>query len=284
MNRLAVIFLCAGEVLGGLTFVTGVEAAQPQRVLRVCAAPDNLPFSNWRGEGFENRLAELVAREMKATLEYVWCPPHGGPAHEIVESGLADVVMGVPPGLGRLRTTRPYYFTSYVFVYRRDAFPVRSFDDPALRIMRIGVQMAGNDFVHTLPAHALAVRGHVENIRGYAFSLERPQDNPATEMLRAVARGELDVAVAWGPVAGYFSSQQRAPLEMAPVMPERDGPGLPFVFAIAIGLRPSEHALRAEIELVLRRHSAEIDRILDEFNVPRVSPEDKVTSLAPPPV
>lgn len=284
MSRLAAFIRCVGKIIGGLVFAAALSAAESPRVLRVCAAPDNLPFSNLRGEGFENRLAELVARELKATLEYVWCPPHGGPAHEIIDSGLADVVMGVPAGWGRLRTTRPYYSTSYVFVFRRDAFPVHSFDDPALRIMRIGVQMAGNDFVHTLPAHALAVRGHVENIRGYASFQERPQDNPATEMLRAVARGELDVAIAWGPVAGYFSSQQQAPLEMAPVLPAHDGPGLPFVFAIAIGLRSSEHALRAEIDLVLRRRSAEIDRILDEFNVPRVSPEDKATAPAPPPV
>lgn len=284
MNRLAVFALRIGNIAGGFAFVAGLAAAEPSRVLRVCAAPDNLPFSNLHGEGFENRLAELVARELKATLEYVWCPPHGRPAHEIVEAGLADVVMGVPMGWRRLRTTRSYYASSYMFVYRRGAFPVHSFDDPALRIMRIGVQMAGQDFNDTLPAHALVVRGHLENIRGYAFFLERPQETPATEMLRAVARGEIDVAVAWGPLAGYFCSRQQVPLQIAPVMPEQDGPNLAFVFPIAIGVRAGDRALRTELDAVLRRCGAEINRVLDEFGVPRVAPKEQAAANDMPPL
>lgn len=268
----------------GLAVASALSAAPPPRVLRVCAAPDSLPFSNLRGEGFENRLAELVARELKATLEYVWCPPQGAAPHELVENGLADVVMGVPAGWRRLRTTRPYYSSSYMFVYRRGAFPVSSFDDPALRIMRIGVQMAGGNFDASLPAHALVVRGHLENIRGYAFFHERPQVTPASEMLGAVARGEIDVAVAWGPVAAYFCSRQQVPLEIAPVLPQQDGPNLTFVFPIAIGVRSDDRALQVELDAVIVRRRDEIIQMLDASGVPRVPLKEPAAAHCPPPV
>lgn len=262
--------LKAGVLL--LAVVVTLGAAVPPRVLRVSADPNNLPFSNARGEGFENKLAELVARELHAKLEYVWWPQRRGFVRETLDSGRADLVIGVPAGYDRLLTTRPYYSSTYVFVYRRDAFPVHSFDDPALRIMRIGVQMIGDDFSNTPPAHALAMRGHIENIRGYTVYGDYAEDSPAAEIVRAVARNEVDVAVAWGPLAGYFASRQKVPLVVTPVSPDSDGPQLPFTFAIAMGVRRGNRELRREIDAVLRRCRSEIDTILTNYAVPRVEP------------
>lgn len=257
-----------------------LAAAESRRVLRVSADPNNLPFSNARGEGFENKLAALVARELHAKLEYVWWPQRRGFVRETLDSGRADLVIGVPAGFDRLLTTRPYYSSTYVFVYRRDAFPVHSFDDPALRIMRIGVQMIGDDFSNTPPAHALAMRGHIENIRGYTVYGDYAEESPASEIVRAVARNEIDVAVAWGPLAGYFASRQKVPLEVTPVSPPSDGPQLPFTFAIAMGVRRGDRELRRELDAVLVRCRAEIDSILAGYAVPRVEPTAALSTEA----
>jgi quinoprotein dehydrogenase-associated probable ABC transporter substrate-binding protein len=257
-------------------------AAEPLRVLRVSADPNNLPFSNERGEGFENKLAALVARELHAKLEYVWWPQRRGFVRETLNSGRADLVIGVPAGYERLATTRPYYSSTYVFVYRRGTFPIHSFDDPALRIMRIGVQMIGDDFSNTPPAHALAARGHIENIRGYTVFGDYAQESHAAEIIRAVARGEIDVAVAWGPLAGYFATRQAVPLELERVSPEQDGPALPFVFPIAMGVKKGDVALRHELDEIIERCRGEIEAILDHYGVPRVEPpsERKEVSYA----
>lgn len=274
-----------------LTGLAVLAAEPPQRVLRVSADPNNLPFSNERGEGFENKIAELVARELGAKLEYVWWPQRRGSARDTLNSGVADLIIGVPAGFERVATTRPYYASTYVFVYRRGALPVESFDDPALRVLHVGVTMIGDDLSHTLPVHALLARGYVENIRGYAIHGDHGTDNspdpqnPAAEIMRAVARGDIDVAIVWGPLAGYFGSRQSVPLEIAPVSPERDGPGLPFVFRIAMGVRKGNETLRRELDAILQRRRAEIDGILAEFGVPRVPSGGapvEVSIVAPP--
>lgn len=262
--RFALVF-----VLVLLVVLTLSAADAPQRVLRVSADPNNLPFSNSRGEGFENKLAELVARDLGARLEYVWWPQRRGFVRETLNAGLADLVIGVPAGFERVATTRPYYASTYVFVYRRGAVAIESFDDPALRALRVGVTMIGDDFSNTPPAHALMARGCVENIRGYSIYGDYRTESPSAEIIRAVARAEVDVAVAWGPLAGYFSSRQEVPLEFTPVTPDHDGPGLPFVFRIAMGVRKGNEPLRRELDEILQRRRGEIDRILDNYAVPR---------------
>lgn len=258
--------------MGALIAALGGEAAE-RRVLRVGADSNNLPFSNARGEGFENKIAELVARELRAELEYVWWPPRRGGVRESLDAGRADIVIGVPVGAVGLATTRAYYASTYVFVYRRGAIPVESFDDPVLRILRVGVTMIGEGFAHTPPAHALVARGCIENLHGYPLHGDDGPENSTGEIVRAVARGEIDVAVAWGPFAGYYATRQLTPLQLAPVSPERDGPDLPFVFRIAMGVRKDDDALRRRLDEILVRCRAEIDRILDDFGVPRVTPQ-----------
>ena len=267
--------IMAGISVAALGLVTLAVArqssAEPVRTLRVCADPNNLPFSNERKEGFENRLAEIVAAELGARVEYTWWAQRRGFIRNTLGADLCDVVMGIPGSFELALPTRPYYRSTYVFVSRRDAgLSLRSFDDPALRTLRVGVQMIGDDYANTPPAHALANRGIVNNVRGYLVYGDYRDASPAARIIEAVATGEIDVAIAWGPLAGYFAARQPVPLEVTPVAPQIDLPFLPFVYDIALGVKRGNDSLRVELDAVLARRRDEIGRLLDEYGVPRV--------------
>jgi mxaJ protein len=248
-----------------------VRHARPPGVLRVCADPNNLPFSNRRLEGFENRIAGLIARELNAKVEYTWRAQRRGFIRETLRAGACDIIIGMPSSLELALTTAPYYRSTYAFVYRKGrGLNVRSFDDPALRDVRVGVQMIGDDFANTPPAHALASRHIVANVKGYSVYGDYAQANPPARIIDAVARGEVDVAVAWGPLAGYFAKRQRVPLEVVPVSPQIDLPFLPFVYDISMGVRRGDDEFRDQLDEILARKSLEIEAILDEYGVPRV--------------
>jgi mxaJ protein len=239
--------------------------------LRVCADPNNLPFSNDRLEGFENKIAELIAREMNLKVEYSWWAQRRGFFRNTLKAGTCDLVVGVPSSFELALTTSPYYRSSYVFVYRKDRhLNIRSFDDPVLRRIKIGVQMIGDDFANTPPAHALSNRHIIGNVRGYTLYGDYAEANPPARIIEAVARGEVDVAVVWGPLAGYFAGRQKAPLEVVPVSPEIDLPFLPFVYDISMGVRRGDDAFREELEAILARRRSEIEAVLDQYGVPRV--------------
>jgi mxaJ protein len=243
----------------------------PREHLRVCADPNNLPFSNERQEGFENKIAALVAREMHADVEYTWWAQRRGFIRNTLKANECDLVVGLPTSFELAQTTAPYYRSTYVFVYRKDrGLDLRSFDDPRLRKLKIGVQMIGDDFSNTPPAHALSNRNIIQNVRGYTVYGDYSEANPPARIMDAVARGEVDVGVVWGPLAGYFARRQRVPLEVVPVSPEIDLPYLPFVFDISMGVRRGDDALREQLEQILVRRRAEIESILDQYGVPRV--------------
>jgi len=252
--------------------VASAAPTMPARpsVLRVCADPNNLPFSNDRLEGFENRIAEVIARDLGARVEYTWWAQRRGFIRNTLRARRCDLVLGVPSSFELAATTAPYYRSTYVFVYRTDrGLNVRSFDDPVLREVKVGVQMIGDDFTNAPPAHALANRGVIENVVGYTLYGDYAEPNPPARIIEAVARGEIDVAVAWGPLAGYFARRQRVPLEVVPVSPEIDLPYLPFVFDIAMGARRGETPFLEELDRILVRRRAEIERILADYGVPR---------------
>jgi mxaJ protein len=237
----------------------------------VCADPNNLPFSNARGEGFENRIAEVLGRELGVTVRYTWWAQRRGFVRSTLGAGACDVVLGVPAGWGPVLATRPYYRSTYVFAWRRaDGPAVRSLDDPRLRAARVGVQLVGADGTNTPPALALARRGIVDNVRGYTVYGDYADAIPAGRILDALAAGDIDVAVAWGPLAGWLAGRAPVAIDVAPVTPARDAPGLPFVFAIAAGVRRDDVALRDRLDAALAARRAEIDAILDAYRVPRV--------------
>lgn len=265
-RRGAALLLAAATCLATCAFAA--ESTQPAEPLRVCADPDNLPFSRQDGSGFENRIAQLLADDLKRPLRYEWLPDRRGFVRKTLGARLCDVIIGVPVGFGPALTTQPYYRSSYVFVERdSDAPPVRSVDDPRLSGMRIGVQLIGNDLAASPPGYALARQGYTSNVRGYPVPGERPA---AARMVSAIADGELDGAMVWGPQAGYFASRAAVPMRVG-VMAQP--PGLatqPFAFSIAMGVRRGDQTLRTALDDFIRRRRPDIDRILDEYAVPRV--------------
>jgi mxaJ protein len=257
---------CAGK--------SAAAPVPPRRELRVCADPNNLPYSNRRLEGFENRLAEMVARDLHATVRYTWWPQHRGFIRNTLKAGTCDVLMGLPSSVELALTTRPYYRSTYVFVSRRGpsgrGIAVRSLDDPALRKLRVGVQMIGDDGTNSPPAHALANRGVIRNVVGYSVYADYAQPDPPARIVEAVARGDVDVAVVWGPLAGYFAPRQGVPLALVPVSPQIDRPYLPFVFDVSMAVRRGDDKLRAELDSFIERRQGEIDALLARYGVPRV--------------
>jgi len=247
------------------------RAEKPARELRVCSDPNNLPFSNQRQEGFENRLAQLIAGELHATVHYTWWAERRGFLRNTLNAGLCDVVMGMPPGTGGVLTTAPYYRSTYVFVSRRDRkLSIASLDDPILRRLKIGVQLVGDDYANTPPVHALSRRGITKNIVGFRVVGDYSEANPPARIIDAVAADDVDVAVAWGPLAGYFAKRSKVPLVLTPVLPAVDPPGLRFTFDISLAVRKDEQALQQELDRVLVKRRAGIDSILTEYGVPRI--------------
>ena len=247
----------------------------PRRVLRVAADPNNLPFSNDRLEGLENKLARVIADDLGAEIEYVWRAQRRGFFRHAFNDDGCDLVLGVPAGFGMAATTKPYYRSTYVFVSRADRnLDVTSYDDPKLRDLKIGIHVLGDaDEGSGSPAgYALARRGLANNVVGYSPYGDYRQANPPARLVDAVAAGEVDVAVVWGPLAGYFARQSPVPLKVAAVSPAVEPPGLPMTFAISVGVRKSAPELKAELDEVLARRGPEIEKILNEYGVPRVTP------------
>jgi mxaJ protein len=243
--------------------------AAPEK-LRVCADPNNLPFSNREGQGFENRIAQVVARELNREVEYTWWAQRRGFIRNTLQAGDCDLIPGIATGVDALQTTTPYYRSTYMFVSQRArGFRIASLDSPVLRKVRLGVHMIGDDYANTPPAHALARRGIV-NVRGYRVLDDYSQPNPPARIVEAVAQGEVDIALVWGPLAGYFAANQSTPLDLVPVTPAVDGTSLPFVYDISMGVRRGETDFRQRIEGALTRNREEINRILREFHVPRI--------------
>jgi mxaJ protein len=248
-----------------------VGCARTPEPLRVCADPNNLPFSNRAGEGFENKLAELIAADLGRPIEYVWWAQRRGYVRNTLRERRCDLWPGVATNVEMLATTRPYYRSTYVFVTRADrGLDISGFDDPQLRRLRIGVQMIGDDASNTPPSHALARRGIVENVRGYMLYGDYSRPNPPAAIVDAVVRGEVDVAVVWGPLAGFFAGRAARPLELRPVKPWLDGPQWPMVFDVSMGVRKDDDALRERLNTELDRLQPKIDALLAEYRVPRV--------------
>jgi mxaJ protein len=254
-----------GLMLGVLTLIAFPVAAN---TLRVCADPDNMPYSRRDGSGFENRIAALVAEALGATLEYFWFPDRRGYLRKTLDARECDVVIGVPAGSDRVSTTKPYYRGAYVLVYLHDRVrALMSLDDARLRTLIVGVALVGNDLAATPPAHALAQRGIIDNVVGFPMF----GDGTASErMIAALVGGKIDVAVMWGPQAGYFARRAARKIDLVPLHSEG---AEPFEFDIAMGVRRDDAARVPDMDAALARLQPRIDRILDDFAVVRVRPQ-----------
>jgi len=237
--------------------------------LRVCADPNNMPFSNQARQGFENRIIEAVARQLNRSVQYVWWAQRRGYARQTLSTSACDVWPGVAAGTAAMITTQPYYRSGYVFVTRRDR-PLAGldFDDPRLRALRIGVQMIGDDGMNTPPFHALARRHITDNVRGFMVYGDYSRPNPPAMIIDAVRRGTVDVAIAWGPMAGYFAATDLPALRIQPIDVDNDGPQWPLHFAISMGVAQNNVALGAQIDAALSQIRPQIEAILLRFHIP----------------
>ena len=248
-------------------FAGFASAATP---LRVCLDPDNLPFSHADGRGFETELARLLAEDLHRELEITWMPLRRGFVRKTAGAGLCDAFMGVPKGFDRVLTTRPYYRSSYVFVAPAKS-PLASFEDARLPRLRIGVQLVGNDMAATPPGHALTLRGATRNVHGYTVYGDGPA---AQRIVHDLDAGALDAALVWGPAAGYFAHRARMPLELHEAQAPPQLAAMPFSFAIAVGVKRGETALRDEIDAALARRRPDIDALLAAYDVPRMEAQE----------
>jgi quinoprotein dehydrogenase-associated probable ABC transporter substrate-binding protein len=260
-----------------LTVVVAAFAGMPAAAdeagneLRICADPNNLPFSNDRNGGFENAIAQLFAKETGQSVAYTWWAQRRGFIRNTLKAGNCDVIMGVPVGLDMVETTRPYYRSSYVFLSRSDRqLDIASMTDPRLRTLKIGIQLIGDDGFNTPPGHALAEQGIVDNVVGYTVYGDYRRPNPPAQILEAVARGEIDIAAVWGPLAGYFARESPVKLTLVPITDTKRFAPLLFQFDIAIGVRKGDDKRREEFDQLISRNSVQIAEILDRFGVPVV--------------
>ena len=246
-----------------------LTAAAPPS-LRICADPNNMPYSNEQEQGFENELARLIAKDLGMVLSYTWLPQRSAFFDKSLEAGACDVVLGVPSGMATVRTTRPYYRSGYVFVSRTSRkLDIHSLDDPRLRQVRIGVHLLGDGESDLPPVHALARRGIVRNLVGYNIFGNLEETNPASDLIKAVEHGDIDLAIAWGPIAGYFARQSKEPLQVTLIDADPSNPSLPFAFEIGIGVQSRNHKLELRLNTELDRRKPEINQLLARFGIPQ---------------
>jgi mxaJ protein len=236
-------------------------------VLRVCADPDNMPLSNQKGEGFEQKIAEVVAKEWNSKIVYAWWPVRRGFFARALNGRYCDVAIQAPSLFDMAGVTKPYFRSGYVVVTRKDSgLDIKSLADPRLKKLKIGVNLLNSDAENTPPAMALSRYGVVGNLVGYSTfytETERPED-----IINDVAKKNTDVAIVWGPLAGYFAKSSSVPLLITPLA-ERDSlSDYPFRFNIGMGVRRRDRALRDSLQTVLDRKGPEIQAILKQYGVP----------------
>jgi mxaJ protein len=243
----------------------------PPRTLTACADPNNLPFSNRAGQGFENKLAAMIAADLHARLGYVWWAQRRGYVRNTLGESKCDFWPGIASNVEMVATTRPYYRSTYMFVSRAGAnLKGLTLDDPRLKKLKIGVQMVGNDASNTPPAHALAERGIIANVRGYMLYGDYRRPNPPADIVHAVERGDVDVALVWGPLAGFFAAKSPVPLRLEPVTPWFADQQWPMQFDVSVGVQKDNQKLLKQIDRVLVRRKGEIRSLLAAYRVPLV--------------
>jgi quinoprotein dehydrogenase-associated probable ABC transporter substrate-binding protein len=272
--------LLGAAMLAAATLAAAVERARAQgldlqlelvdpKVLRVCADPNNLPFSNEKGEGFENKVMELFAAKLDKKLAYVWYPQATGFVRNTLGAHRCDLIPGFPQGDELVQSTNPYYRTAYALVIKPGSAldDLETLSDPRLKDKRIGV-VAG-----TPPATYLAVNGLMKNAKPYPLVVDTRVDSSAQAMMRDLANGEIDVGVLWGPMAGYCAKQANPPMRVTLLLKETGGPQL--AFRIAMGVRATDQNWKRQLNRLIADNQAELNRLLLGFGVPLLDEKDR---------
>jgi mxaJ protein len=254
-------FFCATITL---SFAETVPQTQPsESQITVCADPADLPFSNKELEGFENKIAKIVAEGLNLELNFYWWPNQRGLVRNTLDKNTCQVLIGVPTDYELVLTTKPYYRTTYVLTYRLDEkLDIKSLDDPILKKLRIGMH------VNAPPAEILAQNGLMDNVVGYSSFYDpesHPEDYPG-KIVEDLLSGKLDVVVVWGPVAGYFVAKKNAPLRIVPI--ESSNPVIPTAFNFSMGVRKGDKDLKEKLERILDERKSQIRKVLEDYGVP----------------
>ncbi len=259
--------------------VAALMASWAATPLRVCSDPNDLPFSNMQKQGFENKLAEMVGDELQRPVEFAWWPPRARFKEKWLKANRCDLVMGTTAASDDLLTTQPYYRSSYVFVSRRDRnIQVASLRDASLRSYRIGAHIIGDDGETVPPAQEMAQHGLVNNIVGYSLYGDPLSQNPSADIITAVANGDLDLAVAWGPLAGYFARSSAVPLQITPICQPPQASAIPVAFNISMGVTAGNTGLRDQLDDFIQAHQKDIRALLLSYGVPLIDAENAATS------
>ena len=255
------VFVIAAKVTAQTGEDGSIELVDP-KVLRVCADPRDLPFSNEAGEGFENKIAELLAKKLGKTLAYEYYPGATGFVRNTLNAHHCDLIMGMPQGDDIVQGTNPYYRTSYALVSKQGSGleSVDSLEDPRLRTKRIGI-VAG-----TPPATNLAVNGLLGNIKSYPLVVDTRVDAPTSAMMEDLEGDRIDVAILWGPIAGYFAKHAKIPVKVTPLVKETTGPRM--IYRIGMGVRHSDQEWKRLLNKIIAENQAEISHILAAYGVP----------------
>jgi quinoprotein dehydrogenase-associated probable ABC transporter substrate-binding protein len=245
-----------------------IELVDP-KVLRVCADPRNLPFSNEKGEGFENKLGELFAEKLQKKLDYMYFPQATGFVRMTLAAHRCDVIMGFPQGDDLVQGTNPYYRTAYALVAKQGSGldDVETLEDARLKGKHIGI-VAG-----TPPATNMAVAGLMANARPYPLMIDTRFDSSSAAMIKDLMSGEIDAGVLWGPMAGYYAKQASPPLHVTPLVKETSGPRL--AFRIGMGVRPADQNWKRQLNRLIQENQPAINKILLDFGVPLLDDNDR---------
>ncbi|WP_395014670.1 substrate-binding domain-containing protein [Dongia sp.] len=265
--------LRAGSIAAGLLLATlclaPAKADDPPEAVdrsafRVCSDPANLPFSNDKGEGFENKIAELLAKKLNVPLKYTWYPNSIGFLRNTLRVRRCDVVMGIVTGAEMVQTTNPYYRSVYVMVTRKaDNIAAEKIEDPALKDLKIGLNAGAP------PADAVAKSGLAAHVRPYDLYVDTRVQSPGKDMINDLAKKEIDVALLWGPIAGYYAAQHGDELKVTPLLKESKKTRMEFYITLAV--RPGENKWKNDLNTLLRDNKAEIDQILRDYHVPTLN-------------
>jgi quinoprotein dehydrogenase-associated probable ABC transporter substrate-binding protein len=263
----AIAFAAIVLAIGTARAADRVEAVD-RSALRVCADPSSLPYSNDKGEGFENKIADLMAKDLKVPVRYTWYPNTVGFLRNTLQARRCDLVIGIVAGAEMVLNTNPYYRSSYAIATRRKTnLDIDTLSDPRLARLKIGL------IASTPPATVIASRGLMGNVRSYDLYVDTRYDQPGKRMMDDLARGVIDLAILWGPIAGYYAKQHGEQLKIAPLIKEATGARMDFY--ITMGVRQNETNWKNRINRLIRTHRSQITAILRDYGVPLLDAQGK---------
>ena len=268
MRRLLVTAFVGLAVCSGPALTQTADIVDRSQ-LRVCADPANVPFSNDKSEGFENKIADLIAKDLGVPVSYTWFPQATGFVRNTLGAGVCDLVMGTAQGDELVQNTNHYYRTSYVLVTKPDSplAKVESLDDPALKDKAIGI-IAG-----TPPATVMTMNGLMGKARPYPLTVDRRFEAPAEKMIADITSGEIDAGILWGPIGGYYAKSSTPPLTVTPLVHETKGPKM--AYRITMGMRRNEPEWKRQINELIAKRQNDINAILLSYGVPLLDELDK---------